>query len=319
MAMLVPEHPGRLASDTRFRLSVAGAESNVAAYLSMLGAEVSWISKVGEDPFGQFMLNELRGLGIDVGHAGVAQGYPTGVAFKDRAARQTKVWYYRSGSAASTVDEVTAETVSSLDSKLIHLSGITLALSPSCEGFMREIIRTKRAGTRISFDVNWRPALWAGSGSEPVLDFAQASDIVFVGLDEAQALWGSQDEEAVRDLLHSPEILVVKRGAEGSTIFHKGSQVSVPALSVDVVEPVGAGDAFAAGFLAGYLKGMSMRSCGRLGTITASTALSVETDIGVLPGKKYIEELLELPEEAWMKARFAPGPAESSFSRVTNR
>src|SRR5688572_13345605 len=105
MAMLVPEKRGPFAADSLFRLSVAGAESNVAAYLSMLGAEVSWVSKVGDDPFGQFMLNELRGLGIDVGHTGVAQEYPTGVAFKDRSAAQTKVWYYRSGSAASTVDE----------------------------------------------------------------------------------------------------------------------------------------------------------------------------------------------------------------------
>ncbi len=318
--MLVPEARGHFGSESLFRLSVAGAESNVAAYLSMLGAQVSWVSKVGDDPFGHFMLKELRGLGIDVERTDIAREFPTGIAFKDRSAAQTKVWYYRSGSAASTMDETAAQTVSSLGSKLIHLSGITLALSPTCESFMREVVRTKHADTRISFDVNWRPALWTKSGSQPVLDFAQSSDIVFVGLDEAQALWGSQDEVAVRRLLDSPEILVVKRGADGSTIFHGNEKVAVPALSVNVVEPVGAGDAFAAGFLSGYLAGMPMRNCGRLGTIAADTALSVEIDIGALPAREYIEELLALPEEAWMRAQFAPNSAaESSFSRVPNR
>jgi 2-dehydro-3-deoxygluconokinase len=320
MAMLVPENAGAMGSGTAFRLSVAGAESNVAAYLSMLGADVSWISKVGADPFGRFLLDEIHSYGVDVGHTDQDPQRPTGVAFKDRSEAQTKVWYYRSGSAASTIGPEAARLVGSLGAKVVHLSGITSALSPSCREFLSEVISTRAAGTAVSFDVNWRPALWKDDDGPPVmLAVARAADIVFVGLDEANDLWGSKHPLEVRRLLPGPEFLVVKQGAEGCTVFRGDEQVFVPALVVDVVEPVGAGDAFAAGFLSGYLRGMTIRDAGRLGTIVASCSLSVVTDIGALPGRQYISELLQLTDEAWRGHRFAPDLTESSSTRVPNR
>ncbi|RDV12311.1 sugar kinase [Arthrobacter sp. RT-1] len=320
MAMLVPENPGAMSSDTLFRLSVAGAESNVAAYLSMLGTDVSWISKVGDDSFGRFLLDEIRSFGVDVGHAARDPEHPTGVAFKDRSEEQTRVWYYRSGSAASTMGPEAARLVGSLGARVIHISGITSALSASCRDFLAELIRTRATGTAVSFDVNWRPALWKDDGGPAaMLDVARAADIVFVGLDEANDLWGSTHPMEVRRLLPDPEYLVVKQGAEGCTVFHRDEQVFVPALVVDVVEPVGAGDAFAAGFLSGYLRGMTIRDAGRLGTITASCSLSVVTDIGALPGREYISELLQLTDEGWRGQRFAPNLKESSNTRVPNR
>jgi 2-dehydro-3-deoxygluconokinase len=325
MAMLVPENPGAMGSGTVFRLSVAGAESNVAAYLSMLGTEVSWISKVGDDPFGRFLLDEISSFGVDVGHTVRDPKRPTGVAFKDRSEAQTKVWYYRSGSAASTLGPEAARLVGSLGARVIHISGITSALSASCRDFLAEVISTRAAGAAVSFDVNWRPALWKDDGGPAaMLDVARAADIVFVGLDEANALWGSTDPAEVRRLLPDPEFLVVKQGAEGCTVFrrdefHRDERIFVPALVVDVVEPVGAGDAFAAGFLSGYLGGMTIRDAGRLGTIVASCSLSVATDIGALPGREYISELLQLTDEGWRGQRFAPNLKESSNTRVPNR
>lgn len=320
MAMLVPENPGALSAGTVFRLTVAGAESNVAAYLSMLGTDVSWISKVGDDPFGRFLLDEIRSFGVDVGHASRDPERATGVAFKDRSEAQTKVWYYRSGSAASTMGRETARLVGALKARVIHISGITPALSPSCRDFLAEVISTRGAGTAVSFDVNWRPALWKDDGGPAaMLDVARAADIVFVGLDEADALWGLTDPLEVRRLLSDPEFLVVKQGAEGSTVFHRDEWVFIPALVVDVIEPVGAGDAFAAGFLSGYLRGMTIREAGRLGTIVASCSLSVVTDIGALPGREYISELLQLTDEGWRGQRFAPNLEESSNTRVPNR
>jgi 2-dehydro-3-deoxygluconokinase len=320
MAMLVPENPGEMNSDTLFRLSVAGAESNVAAYLSMLGVKAAWISRVGDDPFGDFLLDEIRGFGVDVGLTHQDSQRPTGVAFKDRSEAQTKVWYYRAGSAASALNPAAARLVGSLGARVVHLSGITSALSPSCRDFMAEMVRAKVAGTSLSFDVNWRPALWKDDdGPAAMLEVARAADIVFVGLDEANALWGSTEPREVRRLLGDPEFLVVKQGAEGCTVFRHDERIFVPALIVDVVEPVGAGDAFAAGFLAGHLMGMSLRDAGRLGTIVASSALSVSTDIGALPGRQYISGLLQLTDEAWRGHRFAPDFTESSSTRVPNR
>jgi 2-dehydro-3-deoxygluconokinase len=320
MAMLVPERAGAMGPETAFRLSVAGAESNVAAYLSMLGTDVAWISKVGEDPFGRFLLNQIHRFGVDVGHVVRDPERPTGVAFKDRSEAQTKVWYYRSGSAASTMGPETARLVGFLGARVVHLSGITSALSASCRDFLAEVLSTRAAGTAVSFDVNWRPALWKNDGGPAaMLEAARAADIVFVGLDEANGLWGSTFPLEVRQLLPAPEFLVVKQGAEGCTVFHGDEQVFVPALIVDVVEPVGAGDAFAAGFLYGYLNGMAVRDAGRLGTIVASCSLSVVTDIGNLPGREYMRGLLQLTDEAWRSQRFAPTLEESSNIRVPNR
>jgi 2-dehydro-3-deoxygluconokinase len=286
----------------------------------MLGSDVSWISKVGDDPLGRFLLDEIHSFGVDVGHTECDSGRPTGVAFKDRSEAQTKVWYYRSGSAASTLGPEAARLVSSLGARVIHLSGITSALSPSCRDFLTELISTRAPGTALSFDVNWRPALWKNDGGPAaMLEAARAADIVFVGLDEANALWGSTHPLEVRRLLPDPEFLAVKQGAEGCTVFRRDERVFVPALVVDVVEPVGAGDAFAAGFLSGYLRGMAIRDAGRLGTIVASCSLSVVTDIGALPGREYVSGLLQLTDEDWRGQRFVPNLKESSSTRVPNR
>jgi 2-dehydro-3-deoxygluconokinase len=144
--------------------------------------------------------------------------------------------------------------------------------------------------------VNYRPAVWRGQGSAAQLlrSLAQAADIVFVGLDEAQELWGSRlrDPSDVRRLLPSPKIMVVKDGSRTATAFFGEAQVCVPALTVDVVEPVGAGDAFAAGFLAGLLRSEPVDRCLRLGHVTAASALSVPGDHGPLPDASEIERLL---------------------------
>jgi 2-dehydro-3-deoxygluconokinase len=176
-----------------------------------------------------------------------------------------------------------------------HLTGITPALSASCRALVEAALAGP--GPAVSFDVNFRPAVWQGRDPAELLHgYAQAADIVFVGLDEAQALWGAQlaDAEDVRTLLPEPRILVVKDGAIAATMFY-GSQarVVVPALRVDVVEPVGAGDAFAAGFLAALLQERSAEHCLRSGHLTAAAALSVTGDHGPLPPPDEFASLLE--------------------------
>lgn len=313
MAMFVPELSGSPTSESRYRISVAGAESNVATYLAMLGVRAAWVSHVGADPFGDYILEELGRRGVDVSHTFADSSRPTGVAFKDRSEEQTLVRYYRAGSAASDMGAETARTVHDLDAKLVHLSGITPALSSSCKGFVHDVMKSRRDNARVSFDVNWRPVLWKDGNNESILTFARAADIVFVGLDEAQALWGSADASEVRRLLHEPEILVVKQGSDGATVFHHDQWSFIPALTVDVVEPVGAGDAFAAGFLAGQLAGMSVERSARLGTILASSTLSVATDVSDLPAWEYVEELLQLEDEEWQGKCFALTDEKGKF------
>lgn len=303
MAMFVPETAQPLSPDSRYRISVAGAESNVAISLAKLGLSAAWVSRVGDDAFGRLILEQIATMGVDVTHVTTDGTRPTGVAFKNRATRQTVVDYYRTGSAASGMDASTALAVHSFSPRLVHLTGITAALSESCEAFIERVIASRRPGTMISFDVNWRPALWAGRETDALLTIAQHADIVLVGLDEATDLWGVASVDGIRALIDAPT-LVVKRGAAGSTVFHEGERTEVPALQLDVLEPVGAGDAFAAGFLAGMLRGLTMLQAARLGTIVASSSLSVLTDIGHLPEPDYIQELLHADEEEWLAHRY---------------
>ena len=150
--------------------------------------------------------------------------------------------------------------------------------------------------------MNHRPALWKDEqAGEVLLRLAGRADIVFVGLDEAQALWGDTvtDAAAVRGLLPGPGILVVKDGGREATAFAGATTHIVPALTVRVVEPVGAGDAFAAGFLAGLRAHQDPASALRLGHLTAASALTVASDHGPLPPPERLSELLGLSPEAW--------------------
>ncbi|MFC4224236.1 sugar kinase [Lysinibacter cavernae] len=322
MAMFVPTKQGAPSASSLYQISVAGAESNVATYLRMLGLNSSWVSRVGSDAFGRFILGHLADEGVDVTHAEIDDTKPTGAAFKNRTADDTHVDYYRSSSAFSGIGPSTAAKATALNPAIIHISGITLALSESCRDFIAHILANRSADSLVSFDVNWRPALWehteVESPADRILATAQASDIVLVGLDEAEALWGHTNVAEVRALISAPTILVVKQGASGCTVFNDGQVIPVPALFVNVVEPVGAGDAFAAGFLAGYLERRSIRDSARLGTIVASSALSVSTDVGPLPPPEFIATLLNLEDSDWNGQRYPSGNDTRSTPHVAN-
>lgn len=143
------------------------------------------------------------------------------------------------------------------DARIVHVSGITPALSPTCSALVEAVIDSATgAGTTVSFDVNYRAALWgAGAASSVLRSFAQRAGVVFVGMDEADTLWGTKTPDEVRALLDGPRVLVVKDGHIGATEFSATGTVFVPAIHTDVVEAVGAGDAFAGGYLDASLSG----------------------------------------------------------------
>lgn len=306
MVMLVPQHPGPSDEQTVYQPTVAGAESNVACYLSKLGLRTRWVSRVGADPFGQLVLDEVTSRGVDVSMTVVDPYRPTGVAFKDRTTPATKVRYFRSGSAASALGREDAERILAADAPMLHLTGITSALSDSCETFVRTLVDERPASTTLTYDVNWRPALWTGTDEGEILRTARRCNVVFVGLDEAAALWDVQDPEAVRNLLPEPALLVVKQGAAGATVYDANVGTFVSALKVDVVESVGAGDAFAGGFIAGLHKGFAPARAARLGVIAASSALRTIGDVGDLPSAEKIDELLDLDEAVWRQHVYQP-------------
>ncbi|MFJ3531234.1 sugar kinase [Streptomyces sp. NPDC090132] len=304
MAALVPDPVAPLEGAARLGVRIAGAESNVAVYLADHGVPARWVSALGDDPFGRRILGEVAAAGVDVTGVRTDPHRPTGLLVKDPGTESTRVHYYRRGSAASALTADVLDEDAVRTAGLVHLSGITPALSADCHDLVAALLGVPAAERPrpVSFDVNHRPALWPdGSAPGVLLGFARQADITFVGLDEAQALWGAglTDAAAVRALLPQPRVLVVKDGGRAATAFGGDRAHIVPAPRVAVVEPVGAGDAFAAGFLAGLLRGEDTVRALRLGHLTAGAALRVTGDHGPLPDPDRLAALLDAGEEAW--------------------
>ncbi|MFF4754635.1 sugar kinase [Streptomyces sp. NPDC002514] len=315
MAALSPDPPRPLADADRLRLSVAGAESNVAMYLADHGIPVSWLSALGADPLGDKVRAAVAAAGVDVTHVRTDPDRPTGLLVKDPGPTGTRVRYYRSGSAASALGPGLLDREPVRGAALLHFTGITPALSPSCRDLVTRALAGPGAARpyAVSFDVNHRAALWPdGTAPDVLRTLADRADIVFVGLDEAQDIWGAGlTLPDLRRLLPGPRILVVKDGARAATAVSRSGTCTVPALRTGVVEPVGAGDAFAAGFLAGLLRGGSTTYALRLGHITAVSALKVTGDHGPLPDGEHIERLLGLTPQDWERYEDSAAPPPS--------
>ena len=301
MAVLVPPDDEPLERQRSLRLEVGGAESNVACGLAALGHRAAWTSRVGDDPLGRRVLADLTARGVDVSGVELDPDRPTGVYFKDTGPVGTGTHYYRQGSAATLMGP---GLLRQCRARVLHLSGITLALSESCAELVTEIVvRRAVPGPVVSFDVNHRPALWRHRDpAAALLEPARSADIVFVGRDEAEALWGTAKPEEIRDLLAPAPVIVVKDAERGATAYTgDGEEVFVATPDSPVVERVGAGDAFAAGYLAAHLEGRDTTAALRLGHLMAAAALATGGDVPTAPDRAVLDRLLALDEGEWSK------------------
>lgn len=258
MALITPAHAEPLRVAREVRLLIGGAESNVAMHAAQLGVPTAWVSALGDDALGVRVRDEVAGRGVDTRWVTMDPDAPTGVYFKDPG---HGVLYYRRGSAAARMSPASVAGVPLEDAEVVHLSGITPALSASCAALIDTVIDRVAAGPgTLAFDVNHRAALWApGAAASALLPLARRADLVFVGLDEAECLWHTATADDVRALLPEPTTLVVKDGDVGATEYRRAAgadhRTFAPAILTEVVEAVGAGDAFAAGYLAALLQG----------------------------------------------------------------
>jgi 2-dehydro-3-deoxygluconokinase len=303
MVMVTPTPGGHLDADSSFVLRPGGAESNVAMFMAELGHRAAWLSRVGSDPLGALLLSEVAATGVDTSMVEVSPGEPTGVYFKDPRPQGTTVYYYRRGSAAAAMGPEFLRRHGPATAAVVHTSGITAALSESCRELVHHVVLDRPLGdATVSFDVNHRPALWPpGAAGPELLDLARAADVVFVGLDEAEVLWGASTAAEVRALLPEPAAVVVKDGGVEASAFHDGGVDRVPALRVEVVEPVGAGDAFAAGWLSGLRRGLDHAARLRLGHLVAGSALRSTGDHAALPSAETLAAALAVDAAAWSR------------------
>ena len=225
--------------------------------------------------------------------------------------------YYRTGSAASAMSTDTVDLAAVRAARVLHLSGITAALSGSCLDLLWELTEPGPQRPFVSFDINYRPGLWPDpDGPRVLLDLARRADIVFVGSDEAVDAWGLHGASAVRDALPEPELVVVKMGPGGAVAFDQdpgdaedadGTATLARAPRVDVVAEVGAGDAFAAGFLSATLRALPVRDRLRHGHLMAAAALTVPGDLATPPAREHADRLVALDDTAWGRLRLGPG------------
>ncbi|MGJ8721466.1 MAG: sugar kinase [Salinibacterium amurskyense] len=281
MVLITPTVAEPIETAELFHLETGGAESNVAVHLSALGHRAAWASHLGTDAFGRRVERQLRERGVDTSLVKFTPDVPTGFYFKDPG---NGVTYYRAGSAASSMTPDDLAEVPFEQAAITHISGITPSLSASCAALIESVLdRAQNSDTVVSFDVNYRAALWPVAEAGPtLLALARRANIVLVGLDEAEVLWGTTTPEEVRALLEDPDFLVIKDGDVGATEFNAEDHVFVPAHKVDVVEAVGAGDAFAAGYLSGYLTGLTPEQRLGLGHDRAALVLQSTTDLPTL-------------------------------------
>lgn len=260
MALVASGVPGPLAHAGSLNLGIGGAESNVAIGLRRLGESVAWVGRIGADSLGDLVQRELTAEGIHViSHRDTAS--PTGLMIKERRTSSgVKVWYYRAGSAGSKLapSDIPAEGIA--NARLLHLTGITPALSSSAADAAKYALDcANESGTTVSFDLNYRSSLWSPEEAAPVFrHFVQNADVVFAGEDEAAVLLGqtaSPQEAAERIASLGPAQVIIKRGAAGCTALVDGVAYEQPAIPVEAVDTVGAGDAFVAGYLSEMLRG----------------------------------------------------------------
>jgi 2-dehydro-3-deoxygluconokinase len=286
MLTVAPARVGPLAQSRHADLSMAGAEATVAIGVRRLGHRTTWVSRLGDDAAGELVRNRLRGEGVQV-VAATGPG-PTGLMIKERPRAHVRhVSYYRTGSAAAALS--VADVPESLDAAVVHVSGITPALSDSARQATRALVeRARAAGALVSLDVNYRSALWSpAAAGECLRGLVRHADVAFAGVDEAALVLGTPDRDparlaaAVQAL--GPATAVVTDGPRGSVLADETGVSAVPAVATVEVDPFGAGDAFVAGFLATVLDGGPPLEAVRRAAHVAALAVAAEGDWEGLP------------------------------------
>lgn len=299
MAMFVATQTGDLVDVETFTKRIAGAELNVSIGLARLGLKVGWVSRVGNDAFGRFTLQQLKKEGVDHRQVTTDCRYPTGFQLKSKAENGTDpiVDYFRKGSAAShlSVEDFNPDYFSS--ARHLHLSGVAAAISTSSLELSRYAAQQMRAmGKTISFDPNLRPTLWSSQQemTHQLNQLAFMADLVLPGLKEGQILTGKTSPEEIADFYLDQGIkaVVIKTGADGAWFKSAdGNKATIPAVKVEkVIDTVGAGDGFAVGVISALLEGKTLAQAVARGNKIGSLAIQAIGDSEGLPTRAALGE-----------------------------
>ncbi|MFJ8349942.1 sugar kinase [Streptomyces sp. NPDC094153] len=263
------------------RLGFGGAESNVAIGLARLGRAAHWIGRLGTDEVGALIARELRAEAVSTSI--VRDPAPTGLMLKTRqASGRVQVAYYRSNSAGSRLAPADLDEELIAGARILHVTGITPALSASASDAVRRAVGlAEEHGVTVSFDANFRSRLWDEDRARPVLSHLLGkAGIFFATTEEALLFTGEKDPERQARAIAAlgPDQVVIKLGSAGSVACVDGVVHRQRPRPVAVVDPVGAGDAFAAGYLSGMLDAADAAERLRIAGLCGARAVTVAGD-----------------------------------------
>lgn len=298
MVLFQPSHFMPLEYIHQFGKQIGGAESNVAIGLQRLGHSVGWFSKLGNDPFGRYILQFIRGEGVDTSSCMFTDEAPTGIFFKEkRSPEDMNVYYYRKNSAASLLTPGDLDEDYIAQARILHVTGITPALSDSCaQATFKAIQLAKKHGLKVVFDPNLRLKLWDEKKARKVMqEIANQSDVILPGLDEGQLMTGKESPEQIANILigAGDKTVIIKLGEKGAYYQNSNERNYVPGFAVkQIVDVVGAGDGFAAGVISGILRGESLEQTVRRANAIGAIVVGVNGDVEGLPREHEVSDFM---------------------------
>ncbi|PAE09176.1 2-dehydro-3-deoxygluconokinase [Terribacillus saccharophilus] len=298
MMQFTPESEGLMRHAATYIAKIAGAETNTLIGLARLGHNTGWISKVGNDEFGHKILMAVRGEGVDTSQTRMDPSFPTGTFFKEIVREgEVRIQYYRENSAASKLSTDDLDESYFAGVKYLFITGITPALSKSAkEAIFNSIELAKKNDLKVVFDPNIRKKLWSESEAKKALiEIAKHADIVLPGKSEGDFLFGTDDPKQIADsfLRLGASLVVVKLGDKGAYYSQRQTTGFVPGFKVPkIVDPVGAGDSFAAGLLSGLIDNESIPDAVKRGCAMGAMAVMVKGDYEGLPDKKRLKQFM---------------------------
>lgn len=299
MGLFIAQEEARLEKVKHFSTSVAGAEFNVAVGLTRLGHKAGYLTKVGEDPFGRQIINCMNENGIDTALTRIDPAHRTGFMLKSKTSQgDPDIYYFRAGSAASTISPEDVKDVDLRQWDAIHLSGILPATSETALATTYYLMaEARKAGIPIFYDPNLRPQLWPSREKmiEEINRMAAQADYVLPGENEGLTLCGSKDPQVIGKfyLGLGAKTVIVKTGADGAETFTQDGSFHTPAYPPEkIVDTVGAGDGFAAGVESALMEGLSLEEAVQRGSAIGTIQIMHVSDNEGLPTRKELDRFM---------------------------
>lgn len=297
MVVLSPKNFGAMRYSNEFTRFFAGAESNVAIALTRLGHSVSWASQIGNDELGLALLSFIRGEGVDTSFVKVSDAGPTGLLFKEiRHSDDIRIQYYRDGSAASYMEPNLLSEVSFTKLKIFHVTGITPGLSDTAfQTIMQALEWCKKYEVTVVFDPNIREKFLKKPGYTKKLEqILHYTDVFIPNIQEAEHLLkaNTMKQQVNVAFSYGVKTIIIKDGQTGAFYFTNSEEGFAPHYHVEVVDSVGAGDAFASGVISGILAGLSLHETVKTANAMGALAITAVGDITNLPNRLELEQFM---------------------------